>query len=214
MARIVKKPTERKSEIVNAARYLFQTKEYDKTTMQDVMDHLDIAKGTIYHYFDSKEALLEAVIENIVDTSIEHMQTLMQTSKGTALEKFQILVTASNISDDNNAILNHLHRPGNAAMHARLFAATLIKQAPLYAQLIQQGCQEGIFQTDFPLECAEFILCAIQFLTDVGVYPWTQKDLNRRARAFAELVEQQLKAPSGSFHFIANHIKANVKSDS
>ncbi len=37
-----------------------------------------------------------------------------------------------------------------------------------------------VSNTKTPLECAEFILSAIQFLTDMGIYPWTQKDLNRR----------------------------------
>ena len=81
MARIIKKPTERRSDIVNAARYLFQSKEYDKTTMQDVMDYLGIAKGTIYHYFESKEAILEAVIEDIVHVNFEQCNLLLKAQR-------------------------------------------------------------------------------------------------------------------------------------
>ncbi len=206
MKRTVKKPLERKSDIVEAARYLFQTKEYDKTTMQDVMDTLGIAKGTIYHYFESKDALLEAVIENIVDTTIERMQTIVQKSTGTALEKMQMLVEAGRVATDNEDILANLHRPGNAGMHVRLLAATMVKQAPLYAQLIQQGCEEGVFQTTAPLECAEFIIAGIQFLTDTGIYAWSYEDVNRRARAFPNLLEQMLKALPGSFQFMVHQI--------
>ncbi len=213
MARIVKKPTERRSDIVNAARCLLLTKAYDKTTMQDVMDYLGIAKGTIYHYFESKEALLEAVIASIVDTHIEQMQALINEATGNALVKIKILVEASNMAKDNNVIFDHLHRPGSHAIHISLLAATLVKLAPLYEKLIQQGCEEGLFQTDTPLECAEFILSAIQFLTDVGIYHWTQKDLSRRAHAFPKLIEQHLRAPPGSFYFMATHIKPAAKSD-
>lgn len=206
MIRIVKKSSERKADIVNAARQLFQTKDYDKTTMQDVMDTLGIAKGTIYHYFKSKEALLEAVIEDIVDRNIEEMQIIIKNAKGNALEKIQLLVEKGRMAEDNKDILDQLHRPGNDAMHIRLLAATLVKQAPLYGKLIQQGCDEGLFQTDAPLECAEFILSAVQFLTDMGIYPWTQDDLIRRAKAFPQLIEQQLKAPPGSFQFMFNRM--------
>jgi AcrR family transcriptional regulator len=202
MVRIVKKAAERRSEIVKTARHLFQTKEYDKTTMQDVMDLLGIAKGTIYHYFKSKEELLEAVIENIVDENIEQMQLVISEMKGNALEKIRILIGTGSIAENNNEVLDHLHQPGNTGMHTRLLAVALIKQAPLYAELIRQGCREGIFQTDAPLECAEFILSAIQFLTDAGIYPWTQQDLVRRARAFPGLIEAQLKAAPGSFQFM------------
>ena len=87
-------------------------------------------------------------------------------------------------------------------MHTRLLVATLMKQAPLYAKLIQQGCEEGIFKTSTPLECAEFILSGLQFLTDLGIYPWAKEDLMRRFKAFPKLIEQLLQAPQDSFHFI------------
>lgn len=202
MIRIVKKPGERRADIVEAARYLFQTQEYEKITMQDVMDKLGIAKGTIYHYFSSKEALLEAVVENIVDSTIELMQDRINETKGDALKKFQALIETGNIATTYPSVLEGLHRPGNEAMHSRILAVTILKQAPLYATLIQQGCDEGIFQTDDPLECAEFILAGTQFLTDQGIYPWTISDLKRRAYALPKLIEQQLKAPTGSFHFL------------
>lgn len=203
MARIVKKAEERKLEIVEAARSLFKAKGYDATTIQDVLDHLGIAKGTIYHYFKSKEELLEAVIENIVDESIERMQTQMMDVQGNALEKLRMLVKVGNAATDNEEILEHLHQPGNTGMHIRLLAAALNKQAPLYGELIRQGCEEGIFRTESPLECAEFILSAIQFLTDMGIYPWSQDDLVRRARAFPRLIEAQLNAAPGSFNFMS-----------
>ena len=70
MTRIVKKAGERRKEIIRAARKLFRTKEYDKTTMQELMDKLNIAKGTIYHYFSSKEELLDAVVEELVNEEL------------------------------------------------------------------------------------------------------------------------------------------------
>lgn len=207
MVRITKTPKDRKLELIDTARRLFQIKGYDKVTMQDVMDSLDIAKGTIYHYFKSKEELFEAVVENIVDTNSERMQILMQETTGTALDKIQVLVAAGNISLENEKILHVLHKRSNDAMHTRLLAVALIKQAPLYEKLIQQGCDEGIFQTKNPLECAELVLAGVQFLTDVGIYPWSQEDLHRRAKAFPSLIEQLLQAPPGSFQFMLKNTK-------
>ncbi|MDX8430429.1 MAG: TetR/AcrR family transcriptional regulator [Candidatus Algichlamydia australiensis] len=193
---------ERKIEIIKAARHLFDSKGYENMTMQKIMKELDIAKGTIYHYFESKEALFEAVIEEIVGENVTHMRSLIEGSQKNALQKLQLLVSTGNISEENRAVLDGLHKPANSAMHSRLLAHALIKQAPLYAEIIQQGCDEGVFKTETPLECAEFILSAVQFLTDKGIYSWTEKDLNRRMHAFPKLLEQQLQAPSGSFQFL------------
>jgi len=205
MKRIVKKPSERRAEIIKTARDLFLTQDYDKTTMQDFMNHLGIAKGTIYHYFKSKEELLEAVVEDIVNQHLEKMQTLIQETSGNALQKIQALVEAGS-RVVAPSVLEQLHERGNEAMHTRLLVAALMKQAPLYAKLIQQGCEEGIFQTNTPLECAEFILSAVQFLTDLGIYPWTQEDLIRRTNAFPKLIERLLQAAPDSFQFMLSSI--------
>lgn len=65
MKRIIIKPAERRKEIVQAVRELFQEKDYDSVTMPGVMEKLNIAKGTIYHYFSSNEDLLESVVEDL-----------------------------------------------------------------------------------------------------------------------------------------------------
>lgn len=192
----------RKKEIIKTTRHLFETKDYDKTTMQDIMDHLDIAKGTIYHYFKSKEELLEAVVEDIAEENIAQMEVLFRELKGNALEKIKALVRKGNISSEK--LLNELHKPANTAMHLRILTSILQKQAPLYAALIVQGCKEGLFQTEHPLECVEMIFFSVQFLTDIGIHPWTPEELSRRLSAFPSLIASLLKAPPGSFNFLLN----------
>ena len=174
--------------------------------MKDVMNKLGIAKGTIYHYFNSKEELLEAVVEKTVDDYIAMMQAVLDETKGTALERMKVLITSGSIAHEDDQILEQLHRPGNVGMHTRQLAVAMSGLAPLYATVIRQGCDEGVFQTDYPLECAEFLLSGIQFLSDIGVYPWTQADLMRRAAAFPALIEAQLQAPQGSFRFLAEQL--------
>lgn len=202
MVRTVKKPEERRREIIAAANELFQTKEYEATTMKDVMEAVGIAKGTIYHYFKSKEDLLEAVVEQTVDEYIAAMQSILDETEGDALKRMQVLITSGNVADEHEQILEQLHRPGNVGMHTRQLAETISKLAPLYASVIQQGCEEGVFQTEHPLECAEFLLTGFQFLSDTGIYPWSQSDLIRRVMAFPVLIETQLQAPQGSFRFL------------
>ena len=206
MKRIVKKPAERRKEIIQAARELFQEKDYDSVTMQGVMEKLNIAKGTIYHYFSSKEDLLESVVEDLIEEELIKKRELMksqQCRKMNALDKFRLLVTSDTMAEDNEQILDSLHQPGNTRMHTRLLGHYLIKLAPIFAAVIEEGCDEGVFKTQHPRECAEFLLAGFQFLTDVGFYPWSQSQLDRRIKAFPALIESQLAAPQGSFRFLA-----------
>jgi AcrR family transcriptional regulator len=206
MARIVKKAEERREEIIAAAREIFQLKGYESTTMHAVMKKLNIAKGTIYHYFASKEALLEAVVEDLIDEDLQKKDKIMNTPQFKsldALEKFKSLTTSNTMAEDNKRILDELHRPGNTVMHTRQLGRYLIMLAPYFAAVIEEGCDQGIFKTDHPLECAEFLLAGIQFFTDVGFYPWTEDQLSRRMAAIPSLVEAHLGAPKGSFSFLA-----------
>jgi AcrR family transcriptional regulator len=206
MTRIVKKPDERRKEIIHAARQLFQEKDYDKMTMKELMKKLNIAKGTIYHYFTSKEDLLESVVEDLMDKELKRKRQLLKgrlCKNLNALEKFKMLVTSDRMSEENNQILENLHHPGNTLMHTRLLGRYIIKLAPIFADVIEEGCDQGVFRTEHPRECAEFLFSGFQFMTDVGFYPWSQRQLARRIKAFPSLIETQLGAPKGSFSFLA-----------
>lgn len=207
MARIVKKADERRKEIIDAARELFQTTDYESTTMQTLMKKLNIAKGTIYHYFASKEEILEAVVEDLVNEDLRKKSELLENpdfKRLDALEKLRTLVTSATLAEGNEEILEVLHRPGNAVVHTRQLGRYLVMLAPFYADVIQEGCEQGTFRTEHPLECAEFLLAGIQFITDVGFYPWSETQLGRRMEAIPSLVEAQLGAPKGSFDFLAD----------
>lgn len=206
MVRVVKKPEERRREIVSASRDLFLKQDYENTTMQDVMMKLKIAKGTAYHYFKSKEELLEAVVEDMVAEYMAVVEKALNECQGNALDKMQVLIAAGRVAPLQEETIDNLHRPGNMGMHVRLLAVTLSRLAPLYARVLSQGCEEGLFRTDHPLECAEILLAGIQFVTDVGCYPWSQQDLERRARAIPAMIEALLKAPQGSFNFVLNKL--------
>lgn len=48
------------------ARKLFVEKGYDQTSINDILKIIEIAKGTFYYYFTSKEELLEEIIMQII----------------------------------------------------------------------------------------------------------------------------------------------------
>ena len=206
MVRTIKKPEERRAEIIAAARELFHTQGYEKTTIRHVMEKLGIAKGTIYHYFRSKEELLEAVVSETVDEIAVKLAQFVESAEGNALQKMEQIIAIGNVEEEAAPTLEALHDPANTGMHTRQLAETITKLTPFYARVIEQGVAEGVFQTEYPLEAAEMILIAVQFLTDMGVSPWTPEVLLRRARAFPALLEAQLNAPKGSFDFLLEQI--------
>lgn len=200
--RTVKDPDVRRQEIIDAATELFLKQTYDETTTGQIMKDLGIAKGTIYHYFPSKEHILEAVVDALVEDYVQRREAALAEAEGDALARLAVLFSPDQRSESERETTESLHKPGNVRLHTRMLASLVVRLAPTVAELVTQGIREGIFRTRHPLEASELLLAGIQFLTDDGFYPWREGDLHRRARAIPSLVEQLLGAESGSVRFL------------
>src|SRR5436853_7813299 len=83
----------RREAFVEAAQRLMQTKGYEQMSIQDVLDELDASRGAFYHYFDSKVALLEAVVERMVDAATETLVPVVDDPDLPALGKLDGVFT-------------------------------------------------------------------------------------------------------------------------
>ena len=82
----------RPSELTAAALELFVERGFATTRLEDVAARAGVSKGTLYLYFDSKEALFKAVIEEgIVPTLVAAEQQLAEHS-GSAAELLRKLL--------------------------------------------------------------------------------------------------------------------------
>src|SRR5579872_3608700 len=50
--------------LIESARFLFWERGYAGTSMADLLAHAQVNSGSFYHFFESKEALLRAVLES------------------------------------------------------------------------------------------------------------------------------------------------------
>jgi AcrR family transcriptional regulator len=57
----------RRREIVQAARIVFAEKGFDKATLEEIAERAEFGKGTLYNYFDNKESLFAAAMEDLFD---------------------------------------------------------------------------------------------------------------------------------------------------
>src|SRR3990167_4329719 len=56
--------TERRTQILGVAREMFASRGYHETSIQDLLDRADIARGTFYLHFDSKRAIFDELIDD------------------------------------------------------------------------------------------------------------------------------------------------------
>lgn len=90
--RIIKEPEERKTEILDTAEHLFITKGYGKTTINDILKEIGIAKGTFYYYFKSKEEVMNAIVLRFVSVGVRKAREIVADNTLTAHEKITAFI--------------------------------------------------------------------------------------------------------------------------
>jgi AcrR family transcriptional regulator len=201
--RVAKKHDIRKNEILTAAETLFITKGYEKTTINDILERVEIGKGTFYHYFQSKEEVMDAVIDRTVTGYIEAAEAVIKDKNLNARQKFaRIVLGEMEGIPQRQGMIEELHQDGNAAFHQKSLTETILALSPILAEAVKQGISEGVFDTPYPLETVELLLTTSQFLFDRGIFSWTNDGILRRVEAFIYNSELLLGAEHGSLDYL------------
>src|SRR5881296_547221 len=87
-----RRKTARPGEIIAAALDVFVERGYEATKLQEVARRAGVTKGTVYLYFDSKEALFKAVVRETIVPVIAQGEALARSFTGSARELVERLV--------------------------------------------------------------------------------------------------------------------------
>ncbi len=205
MKRTIKKGDERKREIVRTAGELFAERGYGAVSVESIIHQVGIAKGTFYHHFPSKAAVLEALVEATLDGMIAAAEQVVADPSHDALTKMAALLGGSSASGhdtEKEAIVHSLHLPANRELHERTHLRTILRLSPLLARIVEQGNTEGVWDVRQPLETVQLLLSGSQCLLDGRLFVWSDAERAARLEALQEMIERTLGAERGSFNFI------------
>jgi AcrR family transcriptional regulator len=151
--------TVRRDAFLDAAQRFVQTKGYEAMSIQDVLDELDASKGAFYHYFDSKQALLEAVVERFADAAMLTLDPMLGDPELPALRKLERTFSgiASYKAQQKEfvlALIEVWNSDGNAIVREKLRRLTVNRLVPILSLVIEQGIEEGTFAAQSPDETA------------------------------------------------------------
>jgi AcrR family transcriptional regulator len=213
MARTVneKEHAIKRNQILDVAQRLIYTKGYELMSIQDILDELQISKGAFYHYYDSKPALLEALIERIQQEALQLLSPIVYDPHLGALEKLQrYFDTAVQWKTARKALMIDLLRvwyaDHNAIVRQKIWATMSKRVMPLLTEIFHQGIREGALDIRFPDQVGAIFLSLIQGLGDAFahllLFPDQHGDALHRAErliaAYNDAMERVLGAPAGS----------------
>ena len=190
-ARQHKEPGVRRAELVAAAARLFAEQGVGDTAVSDIVRAAGVAQGTFYLYFDSKDAIVCAVAEELIGGMVARIEEVLAESGRSAVEKLEAMALALlEITDESYEIelMAVFHRPDNLAIHDRVNRSVGPRLMPHLAGIIEQGVAEGVFVAEDPEATAWFVFGALQGM-EAGF-----TDVERSREAVAQLRTFVLRA--------------------
>ena len=144
----MKKGELRRDAIMRTAEKLFFEKGFAETSIQDILDALEISKGGFYHYFESKNALLEEICRQRSARDIERMRAALHAGKSDAVRKLNLILGALNLFSREEPkyaalVLKVSYIDGDVHFRDQLRTFMLERLRPMLDDASQEGISEG-----------------------------------------------------------------------
>lgn len=213
MARVVKQEAydQHRNQILEAAQRLVYARGYEQMSIQDVLQEVHISKGAFYHYFASKQVLLEALIERMAGQVIDLLIPIVQDARLPAPEKLRrVFDTASRWKTARKeyllALVNVWYADENAILRQKAKSALLPLIAPLLTAIVSQGVGEGVFHTAYPDQISGIMFSLLQDFGDTLIAmivnqernPGALQRLEELSASHQDALERILGAEPGS----------------
>ena len=147
-------PDERREQLLDAAERVLLDRGLAATTVADVADAADVAKGTLYLYFDSKDALLAGLRARYLARFTSAISASVAGSGSAPLKRLDRFITGLFEFSINNQQLHHLlfHQAGFSEEDAFAGAREVLEN------LISDGVADGTMQAKDAHGAASFVL--------------------------------------------------------
>ncbi len=199
--------------IMDVTEKILLEQGYENTSVNDIIKRQGIAKGTFYHYFPSKESLLDRIIERLMDKAMPGVLAIVDDAELNALDKLnRIFYYSKNYKMANMSLLRPLTRwllsENNIRFRHKIMSGYTVKITPLITRILEQGKQEGVFEINDPQATAEMIL---HLAIDMGesVSPLVTK--SKLDADLLEMLKRKINAYTGAIERILGVGPGKVK---
>lgn len=207
--RVTKDPDVRREELLDVALELCRSDGFDSMNVEQVTRAAGVAKGTFYHYFASKDALLEQLVRRFGDDLFDHLSAAA--GDGSGAERLRSIMDAAaayKIARSDLTYASFLYRDENFALRHRLFGSWRDRARQVLLPVIRDGSADGSFSVA-DAEGATDVVLLLWF--DAGDRLWERALLAPDADAFVSVMiggatsiyqaqERILGLPEGTFN--------------
>ena len=156
--RVVKKPEERRAEMIEAAAKLFVAQGFVHTSVAEIVAAVDVAKGLFYYYFTTKDDMVKAVLEGFSAHAGACLEKIAN-SDLTGQEKVQAVLSCKIWKElAVTPLFKDLCMPQHTALYADAVERITEHVAPAMTQVAVQALGEAEKDTRYAQDMVR-ILC-------------------------------------------------------
>lgn len=195
------KTEERKKELVKKAYKLFITKGYENTSVDDIIASAGIAKGTYYYHFESKEQILEEVVNMMIDEGVERAKQILKSDLNPE-EKLVYTILALRVTPEEQSMQDTIHTKENIILHKKINDRIIDEAVPILSKIAREAKEEGLFTCDDNIE--ERVRMTLILSNEM--FDHNEID-EAKILVFIDTLEKIYGAKTGSLSFIKKLIK-------
>lgn len=194
--------------ILDALQQLLEEKVIQNISVSEIAHKAGIGKGSIYYYFPSKDAILDALIERSYEQPLLTAKNLAAQTEVSPFTRMAMLLQACQTSStafikQNNSSADNASAQDLAFLHQKYLAHVVSELKPALTEIIKQGIENGEIHFDSPAALAEIVLIVIAVKLDNTLLPSTPAETAETLQGLISLLEKGTGVASGTLSYLS-----------
>lgn len=193
-------------QILDALQELLEKKNMQTISVSEIAQAAGIGKGSIYYYFPSKEAILEALVERDYEKPLETAKNLARQTDVSPFTRMAMIFQACRNSSSEFRTRRNASTPVGVPeqcfIHQKYLHHLISELKPALTDIIQQGIDSGEIHFDRPAALAEIVLIVLAVKLDNTIVPSEPEETEETILGLISLLEKGTENPVGSLNFL------------
>ena len=191
--------------ILDALQQLLEEKSIQHISVSEIASRAGIGKGSIYYYFPSKDAIVDALIERSYEQPLQTAKNLAAQTEVSSFTRMAMLFQACRNSSAAFLRQNHSSATSvqdRAFLHQKYLNYLISELKPALTDIISQGIACGEITFDYPAALAEIALIVLAVKLDNSLVPSTQAEIENTLKGLISLLEKGTGLTAGTLEYL------------
>lgn len=193
--------------ILDALQQLLEERKIQNISVSEIAQKAGIGKGSIYYYFPSKEAILDALIQRSYEKPLQTAKALAVQTDIAPFTRMAMLFQACRNSSaaflSQNGSASDTSAQDLAFLHQKYLKHVISELKPELTEIIKQGIARGEIHFDYPAALAEIVLIVIAVKLDNSLIPSTPEEMEDTLKGLISLLEKGTDVTPGSLSYLS-----------